>query len=46
VLNGDTPLYEYEQGTCGPSQLDHEVSPCGGWHNPSAMDEEDFLLAA
>jgi len=46
VLKANTPVYEYEKGTWGPSELDQKVSPAGGWHNPSATDEEDFRIAA
>jgi glucose-6-phosphate 1-dehydrogenase len=35
VLNGDTPVYEYEPGTWGPKEVDSSVSPPGGWQNPS-----------
>jgi glucose-6-phosphate 1-dehydrogenase len=46
VLKANTPVYVYEQGTWGPSEVDQKVSPAGGWHNPSATDEEDFRVAA
>ena len=47
ILNADTPPYEYEPGTWGPSQLDQSnVVPPGGWHNPAAADQEDFRVAA
>jgi glucose-6-phosphate 1-dehydrogenase len=45
VLKADTPIYVYEKGTWGPAVLDHRVSPPGGWHNPSATDQEDFRVA-
>ncbi len=35
VLKAATPLYEYECGTWGPSEVDANVSPPGGWHNPA-----------
>jgi len=44
VQKADTPIYEYEQGTWGPSEADHRVSPPGGWHNPVSSDEEDFRI--
>jgi glucose-6-phosphate 1-dehydrogenase len=34
VLKAGTPLYEYEPGTWGPSEVDQKVSPPGGWENP------------
>jgi glucose-6-phosphate 1-dehydrogenase len=46
VLKANTPIYLYDKGTWGPSGLDQKVSPAGGWHNPSATDEEDFRIAA
>ena len=46
VLKAGTPVYAYEKGTWGPSELDQKVSPAGGWHNPAATDEEDFRIAA
>ncbi|MGD0129991.1 MAG: glucose-6-phosphate dehydrogenase [Terriglobia bacterium] len=36
VLKADTPVYEYEKGTWGPSEVNQQVSPEGGWHNPTA----------
>lgn len=35
VLHVDTPVYEYEQGTWGPSEVDKLICPPGGWHNPT-----------
>jgi glucose-6-phosphate 1-dehydrogenase len=34
VLKADTPIYEYEPGSWGPSEVDQKVSPPGGWENP------------
>ena len=45
VLKAGTPIYEYEKGAWGPSQVDGNVCPPGGWLNPVAMDEEDFRVA-
>jgi len=45
VLKASTPIYEYEKGTWGPSEADQRVSPAGGWHSPTATDEEDFRIA-
>jgi len=46
VLKTVTPIYEYEKGTWGPSEVDQRVSPAGSWHNPTTTDEEDFRVAA
>jgi glucose-6-phosphate 1-dehydrogenase len=46
ALRAGTPIYEYEKGTWGPSEVDGRVSPAGGWFNPTATDEEDFRVAA
>ena len=34
VLTADTPIYEYEPDTWGPSKVDERVSPSEGWQNP------------
>lgn len=36
VLKAGTPVYEYEPGTWGPSEVDQRVAPAGGWQNPTA----------
>jgi glucose-6-phosphate 1-dehydrogenase len=46
VLKADTPIYEYEKGEWGPSEVDKRVSPAGGWQNPIATDQEDYRVAA
>jgi glucose-6-phosphate 1-dehydrogenase len=46
VLKASTPIYEYDKGTWGPSDVDQKVSPAGGWHNPSAEDQEDFRVVS
>jgi len=33
VLKADTPVYEYESKTWGPTEAER-VTPPGGWHNP------------
>jgi glucose-6-phosphate 1-dehydrogenase len=38
LLKAPPPVKEYEPGTWGSSDVDREVSPPGGWHNPSAKD--------
>mgnify|MGYP001810242107 CR=1 FL=1 len=35
VLQAGTPIYEYEPQTWGPSEVDQNVSPAGGWQNPT-----------
>jgi glucose-6-phosphate 1-dehydrogenase len=35
VLKANTPVYDYEPGTWGPSEVDEKVLPAGGWHNPT-----------
>ena len=44
VLNASTPIYEYEKGAWGPSQVNDKVSPPGGWIDPIAKDQEDFRV--
>jgi glucose-6-phosphate 1-dehydrogenase len=39
VLKAHTPVYEYEPGTWGPSEVDQKVSPPGGWNNPTAPSQ-------
>ncbi len=34
VLKANSPVYEYEPGTWGPSVVDQKVTPTGGWQNP------------
>jgi glucose-6-phosphate 1-dehydrogenase len=46
VLKASTPIYEYEKGAWGPSEVDQIVSPAGGWHNPAAADQEDFRVVS
>jgi glucose-6-phosphate 1-dehydrogenase len=35
VLKADSPLYEYEPGSWGPSEVIKKVLPPGGWENPT-----------
>jgi glucose-6-phosphate 1-dehydrogenase len=35
VLKAAIPVHEYESKTWGPREVDQQVSPGGGWHNPS-----------
>jgi glucose-6-phosphate 1-dehydrogenase len=46
VLKAGTPIFEYEKGTWGPSEVEQRVSPAGGWDNPITSDQEDFRLVA
>ena len=46
VLKTGTPVHEYEKGTWGPDEVDQRIAPPGGWHNPSAADQEDFRVAS
>jgi glucose-6-phosphate 1-dehydrogenase len=34
VIQGPTPVYEYEPGTWGPPQADRLVADVGGWNTP------------
>ncbi|HTI50704.1 MAG TPA: glucose-6-phosphate dehydrogenase [Planctomycetaceae bacterium] len=34
ILGTATPLYEYDSGTWGPSEVDRLIAPPGGWRNP------------
>jgi glucose-6-phosphate 1-dehydrogenase len=34
VLNGSTPVYEYEPATWGPPQVEERIAPADGWDNP------------
>ena len=34
VLRADTPVYEYEPGTWGPTAEGLSIVPAGGWHVP------------
>jgi glucose-6-phosphate 1-dehydrogenase len=35
ALRARTPVSEYEPGTWGPKEVDDNVSPAGGWQNPT-----------
>jgi len=34
VLQATTPVYAYEAHTWGPREVEHKVTPSGGWDNP------------
>jgi glucose-6-phosphate 1-dehydrogenase len=40
ALRADTPVYEYEQGSWGPGDVERRISPEGGWHNPIMKNDE------
>jgi glucose-6-phosphate 1-dehydrogenase len=35
ALKTDTTVYLYEPSAWGPAEVDRQVSPAGGWHNPA-----------
>jgi glucose-6-phosphate 1-dehydrogenase len=35
VLKANTRVYEYEPGAWGPPEVDEQVVPVGGWHQPA-----------
>ncbi len=35
ILDGATPLYEYDPHTWGPAEADSIIAGDGGWHNPT-----------
>lgn len=35
VLKETTPVYQYEPGTWGPSEVAERVAPDGGWNDPT-----------
>jgi glucose-6-phosphate 1-dehydrogenase len=37
VLKEATPVYEYEAGSWGPREVDENVTPPGGWQNPTVL---------
>jgi len=39
VLKANAPVYVYEPGTWGPSEVEKRVLPAGGWHNPIVRAE-------
>ena len=45
VSKTDTPLYEYEPNTWGPSQV-QSVTPAGGWHDPVIAPNAEFSKRA
>jgi glucose-6-phosphate 1-dehydrogenase len=45
VLKAGTPIYTYDKGTWGPGEVEQEILPPGGWHNPKAAEEADFRVS-
>jgi glucose-6-phosphate 1-dehydrogenase len=45
VLKTGIPVYEYEKGTWGPSEVDRRISPPAGWHDPVTADQEGQPVA-
>jgi glucose-6-phosphate 1-dehydrogenase len=39
ALKAETPIYQYEPDTWGPSIADTRLKPVGGWHNPAAAEK-------
>jgi glucose-6-phosphate 1-dehydrogenase len=35
VVKACSPVYDYEPGTWGPAETDRQVTPPGGWQNPT-----------
>ena len=45
LLRTDTPVYQYDQHTWGPKEVEERgVVPPGGWDSPQPEDHEDFRL--
>jgi glucose-6-phosphate 1-dehydrogenase len=34
-LKSDTSVYDYEPNSWGPAEVDQQILPAGGWHNPT-----------
>jgi glucose-6-phosphate 1-dehydrogenase len=34
MLHADTPVFEYERKTWGPTEVAQQLTPPSGWHNP------------
>jgi len=43
ALKASTPIYQYEQKTWGPDEVENRVSPPGGWVNPAVSQTEDTV---
>jgi len=40
VLKAGTPVYDYEPSSWGPLEVEQQMSPVGGWHNPRVAGSE------
>jgi len=40
ALKAGTAIFEYENGTWGPGEVEQRVVPPGGWHNPGPERED------
>ena len=43
ALKASTPIYEYEQKTWGPVEVENTSQPPGGWVNPAVSHTEDTV---
>jgi glucose-6-phosphate 1-dehydrogenase len=43
ALKASTPIYQYEQKTWGPAEVEDRVSPPGGWLNSAVNHNEDSV---
>jgi len=46
VLKQQTRVFRYEPKTWGPKEVDQQLAPPGGWHNPTAPVQEEFSMEA
>ncbi|HXX16953.1 MAG TPA: glucose-6-phosphate dehydrogenase [Candidatus Eremiobacteraceae bacterium] len=46
VLKAATSVYEYDQGTWGPSEVATRVAPPGGWENPEVTESAAAAAAS
>jgi glucose-6-phosphate 1-dehydrogenase len=43
ALKASTPIYQYEQKTWGPAEVEDRVLPHGGWLNSAVSHNEDSV---
>ena len=36
-LKSETPVYDYEAQSWGPAEVEQQILPAGGWHNPALV---------
>lgn len=46
VLKANTPVYDYEKGVWGPSEVNPTVTPEDGWHDPVMAEDAAGGVAA